>query len=46
MSTTQRFTKKRIIVGVLVLGIIVAVPTALEAYDNIFNNTGPTPTQL
>lgn len=46
MSTPKRFTRKRIILGVLTLGIIVAVPTALEAYDNIFNNTGPTPSEL
>lgn len=46
MSTTKRFTVKRIILGVVVLGLVAAVPTALEAYDNIFNNQGPTPTEL
>jgi hypothetical protein len=46
MSTSKRFTKKRIILGILVLGIIAAAPKALEAYDNIFNNTGPAPSEL
>jgi hypothetical protein len=46
MSPSKRFTKKRIILGILVLGIIAAAPKALEAYDNIFNNTGPAPSEL
>lgn len=46
MSPSNRFTKKRVILGILVLGIIVAVPVGLEAYDNIFNNTGPSPSEL
>ena len=46
MAPTKRFTTKRVILGIVVLGIIAAVPTALEAYDNIFNNSGPTPTEL
>ncbi len=46
MSSPKRFTRKRIILVVLTLAVIVAVPTALEAYDNIFSNTGPTPSEL
>ena len=46
MSPTKRFTTKRIILGVVVLGLIAAVPPALDAYDNIFNNTGPSPSEL
>ena len=46
MSSPKRFSKTRIILGIVVVGIIVAVPKALEAYDNIFNNTGPTPSEL
>ena len=46
MSTTKRFTKKRIFLGILVLGIIAVVPKAVDAYDNIFNNTGPSPSEL
>ena len=46
MSSSKPFTKKRVILGVLVLGIIAAVPKALDAYDNIFNNTGPSPSEL
>ena len=46
MSPSKRFTKKRIILGIVVLGIIAAVPRGLDAYDNIFNNSGPTPGEL
>ncbi|HYW32567.1 MAG TPA: redoxin domain-containing protein [Gemmatimonas sp.] len=46
MSPTKRFTTKRILLGIVVVGVIAAVPTALDAYDNIFNNKGPTPTEL
>jgi hypothetical protein len=43
---SKRFTVKRVVLGVVVLGIIAAVPKALEAYDNIFNNSGPSPSEL
>ncbi|MES2521934.1 MAG: redoxin domain-containing protein [Gemmatimonadota bacterium] len=46
MSPTKRFTAKRIILGLVVVGIVVGVPQALEAYDNIFNNKGPSPSEL
>jgi hypothetical protein len=45
MSST-RFTKKRIVLGLVAVGILAVVPKAVEAYDNIFNNTGPTPSEL
>ena len=46
MSSSKRFTKKRIIAGILVLAVIAAIPKALAAYDNLFNNTGPSSTEL
>jgi hypothetical protein len=46
MTSTKRFTKKHVVLGILVLAIIAVAPKALEAYDNIFNNTGPAPSEL
>lgn len=46
MSPSKRIPIKRIVLGIVVVGIIAAVPTALEAYDNIFNNKGPTAGEL
>ena len=46
MSPSKRFTKKRVILGIVVLGIIAVVPTAVAAYDNLFNDGGPTPAEL
>jgi hypothetical protein len=43
---SKRFSKKRVILGIVVLAIVAAAPKALEAYDNIFNNTGPSPSEL
>ena len=46
MSSSKRFTRKRIVLGIVVLVVIALIPTALAAYDNLFNNDGPTPTEL
>ena len=46
MSPSKRFTKKRVILGIVVLGVMAVVPTAVAAYDNLFNNSGPTPAEL
>ena len=43
---SKRITVKRVLLGVVVLGVIAALPVGLEAYDNIFNNTGPSPSEL
>ncbi len=46
MSPLPRLTVKRAVVGIFVVGAIVLAPVALEAYDNVFNNTGPSPAEL
>jgi hypothetical protein len=46
MSSSKRFTKRRVIAGIIVLAVIAAIPRALAAYDNLFNNDGPTPNEL
>ena len=46
MSPSKRFTKKRAVLGIVVLGVIAVIPKAVEAYDNVFNNSGPTPAEL
>ena len=46
MSQSKRLPIKRIVLALVVIGVIALIPKALDAYDNVFNNTGPTPDEL